>query len=375
MKIFKSIFKSKKEEIISEVQVEYSTIYDTNSQIVQLEDIKAIIQSEKKRKQLFNRSTTSILEELKVLYTIHMMIIAGQIDDFDQVTQCFQQGKIIFGKIQDQRHIHTYQVNHTVSLQTQQQQKTICYLNSSEYTSQLDDVDTELTKLYYSYLQRAANNSDIYYSSQRMQYPYQDEFNNRRVQYLWLFKLLNLLNFKLAMIPFIQKIIPKQLIITNIVKDIAILIYKDCINEYLFFKKEVEEQIEFYSQFSVKDAISFYELYTQMKFVTEKMKLFHNLRYQFIRHENIRVFNWFVLDKSLEKDIENYIQKAKLINTTQFKNSLQVPSQKAAYEHLSKQLLLPKPQKDIYQKQVLSPENQKKKQPSKQNSQRLYYQY
>ncbi|CAD8107677.1 unnamed protein product [Paramecium primaurelia] len=345
MKIFKSIFKNKKEEANLDIKVEYSSIYDGNSQTVQLEDIKAIIQNEKKRKLLFSRQTNSILEELKVLYTIHMMVIADQINDFDQVTQCFQQGKIIFGKPQDQRNLKTCQANHTVTLQTQQQQQTIVYLNSSEFPSQFDDIEKELTKLYYSYLQRAVNNCDIYYSSQRMQYPYQDEHNNRRVQYLWLFKLLNLLNFKLAMIPYIQKIISKQLQISNIVKDITILIYKDCINEYLFFKKEVEEQLEFYSQFSVKDAISFYELYTQLKFITDRLKLFHNIRSLFIKHEKIKEFNWFVLDKQLEKDIETYIQKAKLINTTQFKNSLQVPTQKAAYEHLSKQLLLPKPQK------------------------------
>ncbi|CAD8177597.1 unnamed protein product [Paramecium octaurelia] len=345
MKIFKSIFQNKKEEANLDLKVEYSSIYDANSQTVKLEDIKAVIQNERKRKLLFSRQTTSILEELKVLYTIHMMLIADQISDFDQVTLSFQQGKIIFGKSQDHRNLKTCQANHTVTHQTQQQQQTIMYLNSSEFPSQFDDFEKELTKLYYSYLQRAVNNCDIYYSSQRMQYPYQDEYNNRRVQYLWLFKLLNLLNFKLAMIPLIQKIISKQLIISNIVKDITILIYKDCVNEYLFFKKEVEEQLEFYSQFSVKDAISFYELFTQLKFVTDRLKLFHNLRSLFIKHEKIREFTWFVLDKQLEKDIETYIQKAKLINTTQFKNSLQVPNQKAAYEHLSKQLQQPKPQK------------------------------
>lgn len=63
-------------------------------------------------------------------------------------------------------------------------------------------------------------------------------------------------------------------------------------------------------------AISFYELFIQLKFVTDRLKLFHNLRSLFIKHENIREFSWFILDKQLEKDIETYIQKAKLINTT-----------------------------------------------------------
>ncbi|CAK63311.1 unnamed protein product (macronuclear) [Paramecium tetraurelia] len=353
MKIFKSIFQNKKEEANLELKGEYSSIYDANSQTVKLEDIKGVIQNERKRKLLFTRQTTSILEELKVLYTIHMMLIADQINDFDQERYRIYAKEDNFWKVLRSAkpknllgQSHCNPLNSTIAINNyvfEFFRSIIQY--DVQFPSQFDDFEKELTKLYYSYLQRAVNNCDIYYSSQRMQYPYQDEYNNRRVQYLWLFKLLNLLNFKLAMIPFIQKIISKQLIISNIVKDITILIYKDCVNEYLFFKKELEEQLEFYSQFSVKDAISFYELFTQLKFVTDRLKLFHNLRQLFIKHEKIREFTWFVLDKQLEKDIETYIQKAKLINTTQFKNSLQVPNQKAAYEHLSKQLQQPKPQK------------------------------
>lgn len=44
-------------------------------------------------------------------------------------------------------------------------------------------------------------------------------------------------------------------------------------------------------------AISFYELYTQLKFITDRLKLFHNIRSLFIKHEKIKEFNWFVLDK------------------------------------------------------------------------------
>ncbi|CAD8082459.1 unnamed protein product [Paramecium sonneborni] len=96
MNYLKSIFQKKtNQNEIHQTKMNYSTIYDQNSLTVHLDDIKAIIKSEQKRQELYFRPTKSLLEQLKVLYTLHMMIISDQISDEDQLINCFSQGKVL----------------------------------------------------------------------------------------------------------------------------------------------------------------------------------------------------------------------------------------------------------------------------------------
>lgn len=48
-----------------------------------IDDIKSLIKSELLKKTLFNKQTSSLLEELKILYSVHMMLFADQITDID----------------------------------------------------------------------------------------------------------------------------------------------------------------------------------------------------------------------------------------------------------------------------------------------------
>ncbi|CAD8082457.1 unnamed protein product [Paramecium sonneborni] len=150
------------------------------------------------------------------------------------------------------------------------------------------------------------------------------------------------------MIPMIQKLIFTETDFTQIAKDIAILIYKDCVNEYIFLKKEIEEQMEQYLQHNVKDVISLFELYIQTKQITNSLILFHNFRNHFLKYERIEEFSWLRMEKHTEKDIELYVQRIKLINSTQFKNTLKVPSQKEMFENLQQKMTQPKQKKVLY---------------------------
>ncbi|CAD8176039.1 unnamed protein product [Paramecium pentaurelia] len=381
MNYFKSIFQKKKSQnVIHQSLAEKSTIYDQNSQTVHLDDIKAIIKCQQKRKELFFRPTKTLLEQLKVLYTLHMMIISEQINDENELIKCFSQGKIVCQQNNNQRCIQTSFINNTVGGQSNLNSNDV-QMNFSEYPIRFNTVEIEFAQQYYSYLQRVANNLDIYYSSQKMQYPYIEESQSRKIKFLWLFKLMNMINFKLSMIPMIQKIIFQETDFTQITKEIAILVYKDCIYEYLFIKKEVEEQLEQYQQHNVKDTISLYELYIQTKQITNSLKLFHNIRNHFLKYERIEKFSWLQVEKQQEKDIELYVQRIKLINSTQFKNTLKVPSQKDIYDDLQQKMTQPKQKKVIYQYKKeqrildnLSPKIENKKQQSKQNSHRIILQ-
>ncbi|CAD8078560.1 unnamed protein product [Paramecium primaurelia] len=381
MNYFKSIFQKKKSQnVIHQSLSEKSTIYDQNSQTVHLDDIKAIIKCQQKRKELFFRPTKTLLEQLKVLYTLHMMIISEQINDENELVECFSQGKIVCQQNNNQRCIQTSFINNTIGGQSNLNSNDV-QMNFSEYPIRFNTVEIEFAQQYYSYLQRVANNLDIYYSSQKMQYPYIEESQSRKIKFLWLFKLMNMINFKLSMIPMIQKIIFQETDFTQITKEITILVYKDCIYEYLFIKKEIEEQLEQYQQHNVKDTISLYELYIQTKQITNSLKLFHNIRNHFLKYERIEKFSWLQVEKQQEKDIELYVQRIKLINSTQFKNTLKVPSQKDIYDDLQQKMTQPKQKKVIYQYKKeqrildnLSPKIENKKQQSKQNSHRIILQ-
>ncbi|CAD8171458.1 unnamed protein product [Paramecium octaurelia] len=383
MNYFKSIFQKKQNKnVIDQALSEKSTIYDQNSLTVHLDDIKAIIKCQQRRRELYFRPTKSLLEQLKVLYSLHMMIISEQINDENELIECFSQGKIICQQYNNQRCAQSSFLNNTVGGQTNHNSNEV-QMNYSEYPIKFYNVEIEFAQQYYSYMQRVANNLDIYYASQKMQYPYLEENQSRKIRFLWLFKLTNMINFKISMIPMIQKIIFQESDFTQITKEITILIYKDCINEYLFIKKEIEEQLEQYQQQNVKDTISLYELYIQAKQITNSLKLFYNIRNHFLKYERIEKFNWLQVEKQQEKDMELYVQRIKLINSSQFKHTLKVPSQKDIYDNLQQKMTQPKPKskKVIYQfkkgqriPEHLSPKTENKKQQSKQNSHRIILQ-
>ncbi|CAK83531.1 unnamed protein product (macronuclear) [Paramecium tetraurelia] len=383
MNYFKSIFQKKKNRnVIDQTSSETSTIYDQNSLTVHLDDIKAIIKCQQRRRELYFRPTKSLLEQLKVLYSLHMMIISEQINDENELIECFSQGK----QFNVQRCAQSSFVNNTVGGQTNHNSNEV-QMNYSEvktidiiqkYPIKFYNVEIEFAQQYYSYLQRVANNMDIYYASQKMQYPYLEENQSRKIRFLWLFKLTNMINFKISMIPMIQKIIFQESDFTQITKEITILIYKDCINEYLFIKKEIEEQLEQYQQQNVKDTISLYELYIQAKQITNSLKLFYNIRNHFLKYERIEKFNWLHLEKQQEKDVELYVERIKLINSSQFKHTLKVPSQKDIYDNLQQKMtqskIKSKSKKGRRILEHLSPKTDNKKQQSKQNSHRIIIQ-
>ena len=65
------------------------------------------------------------------------------------------------------------------------------------------------------------------------------------------------------------------------------------------------------------------------------MKYFYDMKFSFtINSASVREMKFFTIDKKIELEIEHYVSKAKLINTNQFRKSLNIPNQKTIIENL-----------------------------------------
>ncbi|CAD8146240.1 unnamed protein product [Paramecium octaurelia] len=327
------------------------SILDPQFTQVRLRDAKLLMADSKKLEQVLNYQPQSINEQLKKCYALHIILSSDQYQVIDKVVQYCEQNHIkpIRQNIQAKT-AATTNINQTCQIMSDQQMiatkfQNSMYLNVSDqlqFYEQIHQNESEFTNNYFNYIQRVTQNSDIYNSCKFHQYPYEDETFNRKLQFVWLFKIINMLNYKLAFIPNLQFLFNCKTQNSFIIRDVAYLVYKDCLLEYGFLRNEISDMVESYSQFQVRESLQFYELLVFMLQINKKMKLFYDMRQQFaLNSQSVRDVKWFDIDKKQLIEIEHYISKAKLLNTVQFKKSLMVPTQKNQLDNFQKFMLDP----------------------------------
>ncbi|CAD8145343.1 unnamed protein product [Paramecium pentaurelia] len=346
------------------------SVLDPKYTQVRLRDAKLLIKDMKKLEYVLNYQPESINEQLKKCYTLHIILSSDQYQVIDKVVSFSEQNHIkpIIQNTQTKA-AATTNINQTCQIMSDQQMiatqfQNSMYLNVSDQLQlyeQIHQNESEFMNIYFNYIQRITQNFDIYNSCKFHQYPYEDETFNRKLQFVWLFKIINMLNYKLAFIPYLQFLFDCKTQNSFIIRDIAYLVYKDCLMEYGFLRREITEMVESYSQFQVRESLQFYELVIIMLEINQKMKLFYDMRQQFaLNSSSVRDIKWFVVDKKQLIEIENFISKAKLLNTVQFKKSLMVPTQKVLMENLQKLILDPSLMENSFLKEPITAKNIKK---------------
>ncbi|CAK68900.1 unnamed protein product (macronuclear) [Paramecium tetraurelia] len=333
----------------SKNQASEFSILDPQFTQVRLRDAKLLIADLRKLEQVLNYQPQTINEQLKKCYALHIILSSDQYQVIDKVVYYCEQNQIkpIRQNIQTKT-AATTNINQTCQIMSDQQMiatqfQNSMYLNVSDqlqFYEQIHQNESEFTNNYFNYIQRVTQNSDIYNSCKFHQYPYEDETFNRKLQFVWLFKIINMLNYKLAFIPNLKFLFNCKTQNSFIIRDVAYLVYKDCLLEYGFLRNEISDMVESYSQFQVRESLQFYELVVFMLEINKKMKIFYDMRQQFaLNSQSVRDIKWFEIDKKQLIEIEHYTSKAKLLNTVQFKKSLMVPTQKNQMENLQKIML------------------------------------
>ncbi|CAD8166341.1 unnamed protein product [Paramecium octaurelia] len=346
------------------------SILDPQFTQVRLRDAKLLIKDMRRLEQVVNYQPESINEQLKKCYALHIILSSDQYQAIDKVIMCCEKNNIkpVAHNTQARTAVTT-NINQTCQILSDQQMiatqyQNSMYLNVSDQLQlyeQIHQNESEFMNTYFNYIQRITQNSDIYNSCKFHQYPYQDETFNRKLQFVWLFKIINMLNFKLGFLPYLQFSFNQKTQNSFIIRDIAYLIYKDCLLEYGFLRNEITDMIDSYSQFQVRDSLQFYELVVIMLEINKKMKQFYEMRQQFaLNSSSVRDVKWFVIEKKQLIEIENFVSKAKLLNTAQFKKSLMVPTQKIVMENLQKVMMDPSLMENSFLKEPTTAKNIKR---------------
>ncbi|CAD8074650.1 unnamed protein product [Paramecium sonneborni] len=326
-----------------------SSILDIQFTQVRLQDIKIITKDLRKLEEILKYQPETINEQFKRCYSFHVILSSDQVQSIEKIVQYFENYQQNYCKQTFQntksKTMATQNINQTNMYTNEQKMITVQYQNSMflnvsdqiQLFEQINQNEKGFMNIYFNYIQRITQNNDIYTSCRFQQYPIQDDAHNRKIQFMWLFKIINLLNFKLSFIPYFQFNFKHKTQNTFIIRDIAYLVYKDCLVEYSFLRNEITDMLESYSSFQIKESLQFYELILIMKEVTNKMNIFYEMRSLFaLNSASVRDLKWFTIEKKQMIEIDNYISKIKLLNTSQFKKSLMIQNQKYVMENSQK---------------------------------------
>ncbi|CAD8067758.1 unnamed protein product [Paramecium primaurelia] len=356
MNFIKSLFhqSSPQQKKIVQKKAVGSSILDSQFTQVRLQDIKILSKDLKKLEEILKYQPETINEQYKRCYSFHVILSSDYTQAIDMILKYFEthqhdQCKQTLQTTQTKTMV-TQHVNQTtqniydqkINLISQQNSMFVNVADQIQLFELINQNEQGFMNIYFNYIQRIAQNNDIYSSCRFQQYPYQDDTHNRKLQFLWLFKIINLLNFKLSFIPYFQFNFKNKTQNTLIIRDIAYLIYKDCLVQYAFLRNEITDMLDCYSQYQIKESLQFYELILIMKDITKKLTIFYEMRSSFaLNSESVRDVKWFIIEKKQMNEIDNYISKIKLLNTSQFKKSLMVPTQKHVIDNFQKALLDP----------------------------------
>ncbi|CAD8076074.1 unnamed protein product [Paramecium sonneborni] len=346
------------------------SILDPSFTQVRTKDAKLLIKDMNKLEQVLKFQPESINEQLKRCYALHIILKSVHYQVINKVIISCQQNQIkpISLNIQPKT-AATTNINQTCQIMSDQQMiatqlQNSMYLNvcdQFQLYEQIHQNESEFMNIYFNYIQRISQNSDVYNSCKIHQYPNQDEILNTQFQFFWLFKIINMLNFKLSFIPYLQQAFNQKTQNSFIIRDIAYLIYKDCLMEYGFLRNEITDMIDSYSQFQVNDLLQFYQLVFIMLEINKKMQIFYNMRQNFaLDSSSVREIKLFSIEKKQLIEIENFISKAQLLNTAQFKQSLIIPYQKIVVENLLKVMQDPSHIQNSFPKESITSKNIKK---------------
>ncbi|CAD8070104.1 unnamed protein product [Paramecium sonneborni] len=375
MNFIKSLFSQSnpQQKKIAHKKAVESSILDTQFTQVRLQDIKIISKDLKKLEEILKYQPETINEQFKRCYSFHIILSSDLLQSIEKIVQYFEnyQQNLCKQKFQitQSKTLATQNVNQTNIYTNEQQTFSIQYQNSMflnvsdqiQLFEQINQNENGFMNIYFNYIQRITQNNDIYTSCRFQQYPIQDDAHNRKLQFLWLFKIINLLNFKLSFIPYFQLNFKHKTQNTLIIRDIAYLVYKDCLVEYSFLRNEITDMLESYSSFQIRESLQFYELILIMKDVTYKMKIFYDMRSSFaLNSASVRDVKWFTIEKKQMIEIDNYISKIKLLNTSQFKKSLMVPTRNYVMQNLSKQSQDTNSLDNSFKKEPITAKNKKK---------------
>ncbi|CAD8145548.1 unnamed protein product [Paramecium octaurelia] len=366
MNFIKSLFhqqSSQQKKVVQKKEVG-SSILDSHFNQVRLSDIKIISRDFRKLDEILKHQPETVNEQFKRCYSFHVILCSDYTQSIEMILKYFEthqhaQFKQTFQSTHSKT-MATQHVNLTIQNINDQKMNTVqsqnsMFLNVSDQIQVFELINQNeqgFMNIYFNYIQRISQNFDVYSSCKFQQYPYQDDSHNRKLQFLWLFKIINLLNFKLSFIPYFQFNFKHKSQNTLIIRDIAYLIYKDCLVEYAFLRNEITEMLDSYSSFQIKESLQFYELILIMKDITSKLTIFYQMRSSFaLNSESVRDVKWFIIEKKLMIEIDNYISKIKLLNTTQFKKSLMVPNQKNLISDFQKAQQDPSPLDNSFHKE------------------------
>lgn len=58
-------------------------------------------------------------------------------------------------------------------------------------------MEVNISQFYFNYIQRLSNNIDVLHSCRIRQYPFTMEYTDNKLKFLWIYKIINLLNYGL----------------------------------------------------------------------------------------------------------------------------------------------------------------------------------